>query len=184
MLSILISLYKTFFYVINLSVVEPHRLDHSNLPSAITGSEEFLNSETVALIVKLAHDDLADVLPADCFPLDEELVHEIQVVEYNKWFSIAQDAKLAKSIGDALVTVTDAAYLDAFITAEEAATEDRIAAELLSRGEPLPVPKSCQIRLEDPAFVMDPGLIIVENGAIDNGESVGSGDHLIQDLVN
>ena len=90
--------------------------------------------ETAALVAKLALNDLADILPADCLPLE--------------------DAKLAKSIGDALVT--DAAYLDAFITAEEAAAEDRIAAELLSRGEALPVPKSCQTRLEHPAFAMHP----------------------------
>lgn len=128
MLSILITLYRTFLYVIDLSVVEPQRLDHSKLP-------------------------------CQC---------------------------------DALVT--DAAYLDDFITAEEAATQDRIAAQLLSCGESLPVPKSSQTRLEDPAFVVDPdamssdhhaaGLVIVEKRSIDNGESVGSGAHLIQVLVN
>ena len=129
------------------------------------------------------------------------IIHKLQVKEYNEWFSIAEDARLAKSIRDALVT--DAAYLDAFITAEEAATEDRIVAELLSRGEALPVPKSCQTRLEHPAFAMDPVMdamssdlakldvsknVVVENGllngAIDNkrmhGESVGNGDHLMQ----
>lgn len=105
--------------------------------------------------------------------------------------------------GDALVT--DATQLDAFITAEEAATEGRIAAELLSRGEALPVPKSCQTRLKHPAFAMDPAMgampsdhagrdasnnVIVENGpldaAIDNEHNkfVGSGDHLMQHLVN
>jgi hypothetical protein len=163
-----------------------------------------VEEETAKLILKLALDDLADVLPADCLPLDEdlEMVLKIQAKEYNDWFSIVQDAKLAKSIDDALAT--DAAYLDAFITAEEAAKEDRIAAELLSRGEALPVRKSCQTRLEDPAFSMDPvadamssdhadsELDTVENGlldeAIDNewthGESVCSGDHLMQDLVN
>lgn len=60
--------------------------------------------------------------------------------------------------------VTDAAYLDAFITAEEAAKEDH--AELDSD--------------------------IAENGSSDetiddewtHGESVGSGRYLIQDLVN
>ena len=71
---------------------------------------------------------------------------------------IVADAKLAKSIDSALLT--DAAYLDAFITAEEAAVEDRIVAELLSRGEALRVPKS-QTRLENPKFIMDPELITV-----------------------
>ena len=58
-------------------------------------------------------------------------------------------------------TKSDAAYLDAFITAEAAAAEDHIAAEMLSRGEALPNPKSCQTRLEHPNFIMDPELITV-----------------------
>ena len=194
----LITLYMTFFCDTNLSIVEPHRPHHSNIASGLAIWEEF-DTETAALIVKLALDDLADILPADCLPLDEETVHKLQVKEYNEWFSIAEDAKLAKSIDEALDT--DAAYLDAFITAEDAAKEDRITAELLSRGEALPVPKSCQTRLEDPAFAMDPvmdaassdhaGLDIVENGlfeATDNewmyGGSVGSGDYLMQNRVN
>jgi len=120
--------------------------------------------ETAALIAKLALDDLADILGyrkgkgrADSLPSDEEIAHHLQTEYYNEWLSIAEDAKFAKSIDDALVA--DAAYLDAFIIAEEAAVEDRIAAELLSHGEALPVPKSCQMRLEDPAFVMDPVFI-------------------------
>ena len=78
---------------------------------------------------------------------------------YDQWLSIVADTKLAKSIDGALVT--DATYLDAFIIAEDAAAEDRIAAELLSRGEALPVPKSCQTRLEHPNFIMNPELITV-----------------------
>jgi hypothetical protein len=61
------------------------------------------------------------------------------------------DAKLAKSIEGALVN--DVVYLDAFITAEEA------AAELLSRREALQVPKSCQTRHLN--FTMNPELITV-----------------------
>ena len=89
--------------------------------------------------------------------------------------------------------VTDAAYLDALIGEDsEASKEDRIAAEHLSCGE------------KDPAFAMDPvmdanssdhadsELDIVENGLLDeaiddertHGESVGSGDQLMQNLVN
>lgn len=60
---------------------------HSNLPDI---REEF-DPETAALIAKLAIDDLADILPADCLPL--ETVHKLQVKEYNEWFSTAQDAK-------------------------------------------------------------------------------------------
>ena len=91
--------------------------------------------------------------------------------------------------------VTDAAYLDALIAEDsEASKEDQIAAEHLSCGE------------KDPAFAMDPvmdanssdhadsELDIVEDGLLDeaidderthaSGESVGSGDHLMQNLVN
>ena len=120
-----------------------------------------LDAETAALIAKLALDDLDNVLTsrkgkarADALPSDEELAYQLQSEQFNEWLSIVEDAKLAKSIGDALVT--DAAYLDALITAEEAAAEDRIAAERLSRGEALPAPKACQRRLEHPAFIMDP----------------------------
>ena len=77
--------------------------------------------------------------------------------QYNQWLSIVADAKLAKSIDGALAT--DAAYLDAFTTAEDAAAEDQIAAGLLFRGETLPVPKSCQTRLEDPNFIMNPEVM-------------------------
>ena len=49
------------------------------------------DTETEALIAKLAIDDLADILPADCLPL--ETVYKLQVQEYNEWFSIAKDAK-------------------------------------------------------------------------------------------
>lgn len=154
--------------------------------------------ETAKLIAKLTLDDLAHVLPADCFPLEEEIVRKLQIKEYNEWFSIAQDpAKLAKN-GDA--PVTDTAYLDAFTTAEEAAKEDRIATEPLSRSEVLPSLKSCLTRSEDPAMdpVMDATsshhaeLDIVENGSLEeaiddewtHAASVGNSDHLMQDLVN
>ena len=125
-----------------------------------------LDMETAALIAKLALDDLADIMSsrkgkarADSTPSDDEIAYRLQSEQYDQWLSIVADSKLAKSIESALVT--DAAYLDALITAEEAAAEDRIAAELLSRGEALPAPKSCQTRLEHPNFVMNPEVIIV-----------------------
>lgn len=137
--------------------IQPH-------PASGSTINDELDAKTAALIAQLALDDLADVLGsrkgkarADSLPSDEEIAHYLQSVQYNELLSIAEDAKLAKSIGEALVT--DAAYLDALITAEEAAAEDRMAAELLSRGEALPAPKSCQTRLEHPAFSMDPQLI-------------------------
>ena len=145
--------------------IQPHH-DHSHSASGSTINDDELDVETAALIAKLALDDLADVMGArkgkaraDSLPSDEEIAYRLQSEQYDQWLSFVVDAKLAKSIDGALVT--DAAYLDAFITAEEAAAEDRIAAELLSRGEALPAPKGCQTRLEHPNFVMNPELITV-----------------------
>jgi hypothetical protein len=144
-------------------VVQPIETHHSHLATGSVINDD-LDAETAALIAKLALDDLADVLSsrkgkarADSLPSDEEIAHRLQSEQYDQLLFFAEDAKLAKSIDDALVT--DAAYLDVFITAEEAAEEDRIAAQLLSRGEALPVPKSCQTRLEHPAFIMNPVFI-------------------------
>jgi hypothetical protein len=147
--------------VIQLEPIQPH--SHSTSDSTINDE---LDVETASLIAKLALDDLADLMGsrkgkarADSLPSDDEVACQLQREQYDQWLSIVEDAKLAKSIDGALVT--DAAYLDAFITAEDAAAEDRIAAGLLSRGEALPVPKSCQTRLEDPNFIMNPELITV-----------------------
>lgn len=151
-----------FFNPSVIPTIHPH---HSQAASDLPINDD-LDTETAALIAKLALDDLADILSsrkgkdrADSLPADEEIAYRLQSQQFNEWLSIAKDAKLAKSIDDALVT--DAAYLDALITAEEAAAEDRIAAQLLSRGEALPVPKSCQTRLEHPAFVMDPDPVFI-----------------------
>ena len=148
---------------VQLEPIQPHH-DHSHASGSITDDE--LDVETAALIAKLALDDLADLMDsrkgkarADSLPSDNEIAYQLQSEQYDQWLSILEDAKLAKSIEGALVT--DAAYLDAYITAEEAAAEDRIAAELLSRGEALPVPKSCQTRLEHPNFIMNPESITV-----------------------
>ena len=144
--------------------IQPHH-DHSHTASSSTIDDE-LDMETAALIAKLALDDLAEVMGsrkgkgrADSLPSDDEIAYQLQREQYDQWLSIVEDAKLAKSIEGALAT--DAAYLDAYITAEEAAAEDRIAAERISRGEALPDPKSCQTRLEHPNFIMDPELITV-----------------------
>ena len=144
---------------------EPIQLHHDHSHSASSSAiDDELDMETAALIAKLALDDLADVMVsrkgkgrADSSPSDDEIAFQLQREQFDQWISIVEDAKLAKSIEGALVT--DAAYLDAYITAEEAAAEDRIAAELLSRGEALPNPKSCQTRLEHPNFIMDPELV-------------------------
>ena len=151
-----------FFHTQEL--IQPH-LDHSH--STISSTiDDGLDMETATLIAKFAHDDLADVMGSrkgkacvDSLPSDDEIAYQLQIEQYDQWLSIVEDAKLAKSIEGALIA--DAAYLDAFITAEEAAAEDRIAAELLSRGEALPDPKSCQARLEHPSFIMNPDLVYV-----------------------
>ena len=137
--------------------------DHSHSASGSTINDE-LDLEMTKLIAKLALDDLADLMSSrkgkcreDSIPPDDEIAYLLQCEQYNQWLSIVEDAKVAKSIDSALVA--DAAYLDAFITAEEAAAEDRNAAELLSRGGALPLPKICQTRLEHPNFTMNPELV-------------------------
>ncbi|KAF8153879.1 hypothetical protein B0H34DRAFT_661873 [Crassisporium funariophilum] len=135
--------------------------------SNVVNDDFDLDIETSLLIAKLALDDLAELhgnrkgkarLGA---PLsDVELAYQLQAEQYQELLFIAEDARYAKSVGDALTT--DAAYLDAHVTAEEAATEDRRAAEMLSRDENLPPPKACQIRLEHPAFVMHPEPVASE----------------------
>ena len=86
----------------------------SNLTSSASGSDisDEFEKETAALIAKLALDDLGEGA-ADSLPLDEEIVHKLQVKQYEEWLSVAEDAKLAKSIGDA--QVTDAAYLESYV---------------------------------------------------------------------
>lgn len=93
----------------------------------------------------------------DSLPSHDEIAYLMQWEQFNQWLSIMADAKLAKSthnINGALVA--NDAYLNAFITAKEAAVEDRIAPGLLSRDKALPVPKSRQTRLELPDFIMNP----------------------------
>jgi len=150
---------------------------HNSHPASGSAIDNVLDAETVSLIAQLALDDLAEILGsrkgkgrADSLPVDEEISYQLQSEQFNEWLSIAEDAKFAKSMDNALVT--DAAYLDILVTAEEAAAEDRIAAELLSRGEALPAPKSCQMRLEHPAFTMDPVFITAldaPNHGVQNG---------------
>ncbi|KAF8890786.1 hypothetical protein CPB84DRAFT_1784520 [Gymnopilus junonius] len=120
-----------------------------------------LDFETSALIVKLALEDLDEVLNrrkgksrADSPLTDEEYAHQVQYEHYRQLLAIAEDAKVAKSIADAVAT--DGAYVDALMTAELAAADDRRAAEMLARGEALPPPNATQSRLEDRAFIMHP----------------------------
>ena len=149
------------FFDAQASVIQFEPYSHSASGPTINDD---LDVQTASLIAKLALDDIADLRAsrkgkarADSLPSDDEVAYQLQSEQYNQWLSIVADAKLAKSIDGALAT--DAAYLDAFTTAEDAAAEDRIAAGLLSRGETLPVPKSCQTRLEDPNFIMNPEVM-------------------------
>lgn len=120
-----------------------------------------LDAETASLIARLALEDLDEAINArkgkaraGFQPTDEELAYQLQSQQYKAWLTITEDYKVAKSISDALTADCD--YLEAFIASEEAAAADRVAAERLARGEPLPPPTTSQTRLEDPAFVMHP----------------------------
>jgi hypothetical protein len=108
--------------------IQPHH-DHSHSTSGSIINDE-LDAETTAQVAKFTIDGLTD----------------------DQWLSIVVDAKLAKTIEGALVN--DAAYPDAFITAEG-------AAELLYGREALPVSKNCQTQLEHPIFFMNPELTTV-----------------------
>ena len=117
--------------------------------------------ETAALIAQLALEDLEGVKSgrkgkgrADSPLTDEEYAHDLQREHYSQLLAIAEDAKFAKSIADALAS--DGAYIEALTTAELAAADDRQAAEMLSRGERLPPPNAVQSRLEDKTFTMHP----------------------------
>ena len=123
--------------------------------------DDDLDAETASLIAMLALEDLEEAMNArkgkaraNSQPTDEELAYQLQSQQYQAWLTITEDQKFAKSIGDALTA--DTALLDAFTISEQAAAEDRLAAQRLSRGEALPPPKAFQTRLGDPAFVMHP----------------------------
>src|SRR5437016_6022381 len=121
------------------------------------GYDDF-DAETVSLIATLALEEVINgrkgKARASSQLTDEELAYELQSQQYQSWLAIAEDYKFAKSIGDALAA--DAPYLNAFLASEEAAAQDRLAAESLSRGEALPPPKAAQTRLEHSAFIMHP----------------------------
>lgn len=117
--------------------------------------------ETSALIAQFALEDIEQTLTArkgksrvDAPLTDEEFAYQLQLESFQQLLAVSEDAKLAKSIGDAVSA--DAAYLEAFIATEEAAAADRRAAEMLSRGERLPTPSAAQARIEEPDFIMHP----------------------------
>ncbi|KAJ3500002.1 hypothetical protein NLJ89_g9985 [Agrocybe chaxingu] len=128
-------------------------------PSSVT--DLGIDVETAALIAKLQLEDLEDTLSrrkgkgrAGAVPSDEEYALQVQREQYEELLRVAEDAKIATSLRGAVET--DIAYIEALMLAEEAAREDRRAAEMLSRGERLPPQKDCQIRLENPGFIMHP----------------------------
>jgi len=132
----------------------------NNFGGGLLGDDD-LDAETASLIATLALEDLEEAMNAQkgkarasSMLNDVDLAYQLQSQQYQAWLSVIEDQKFAKSIGVALVA--DAAFLDAFTTSEEAAAEDRLAAQRLFRGEPLPPPKTSQTRLEDPSFVMHP----------------------------
>lgn len=151
------------FFHTQAPIIEPHH-DHSysSSGSTINDSDE-LDLETATLIANFALDNLDDfkdqVSSNGKTHVDSlhEIAYLLQWEQFSQWLSNVADAKLAKST-DSIDSdlAANAAYLEAFITAEEAAVEDRIAAKLLARGEALPPPKRCQRRLEHPDFLMDP----------------------------
>jgi len=120
-----------------------------------------IDAETAALVAKLALEDLETVYGrrhgksrVGGAVSDEEYAYQLQAQHFQEMLTRAEDAKIAKSLRDAVAT--DSAYVEALRIAEEAAAEDRRAALALSRGEQLPAKTAAQIRLEDPTFVLHP----------------------------
>ncbi|KAF9552090.1 hypothetical protein CPC08DRAFT_823074 [Agrocybe pediades] len=120
-----------------------------------------IDAETSALIARLALEDLEESYPNrkgksrfDAPLTDQDVAHKLQVEHYQQMLMAAEDAILAKSITGAVQT--DETYLTALIIAEEAAAQDRRAAEMLSRDERLPERTAAQVRVEQRSFVMHP----------------------------
>jgi hypothetical protein len=120
-----------------------------------------IDLETNALIARLALEDLEASYGrrwgksrVGSTPSDEEFALRLQAEQFQKWITMAEDAKMGNSLREA--SEIDAAYLEAYTISEQAAIEDRRAALALSRGEPLPPPTANQTRLEDPTFKLHP----------------------------
>ncbi|KAF5329483.1 hypothetical protein D9619_009199 [Psilocybe cf. subviscida] len=131
------------------------------IPMGIPLFDEDIDAETAALIAQLALDDLEEEVSTKKGkaraggPLsDEDLAFQLQYEFLRQQLALVEDEKYARSLASALES--DAAILQAHLTAERAAEEDRRAADLVSRGEPLPPPTAIQASLEDPAFVLQP----------------------------
>jgi len=134
------------------AILHPHRS---------TPIDVDIDAETSALIAKLALEDLDESFQgrkgkqrADLPLTDQEVAYQMQVAHYQQMLTAAEDAILAKSIAGAVTT--DEAYLNAFIIAEEAAAQDRRAAEMLSRNDRLPERTAAQVRVEQSSFIMHP----------------------------
>lgn len=141
--------------------------------------------ETSVLVARLAMEDLENVYGrrwgksrAGASLSDEEYAMRLQMEQLQEWITTEEDARLANSLREA--SSTDAAYLEALITAEQAATEDRRAALALSRGEALPLPTNTQARLEDPAFKMHPEPPVYLSFLLCNGRSLSCLTKLLQ----
>ena len=136
----------------------------SGATSEPTDSTDFgtdIDAETSALIAKLALEDLEEVYGGRQSKSqvggslsDEEYAYQLQAAHYRELLTVVEDSKIARSLREAVET--DSAYVEALRIAEEAALEDRQVALALSRGEPLPQKKACQIEVENPAFLMHP----------------------------
>ncbi|PPR02526.1 hypothetical protein CVT24_001952 [Panaeolus cyanescens] len=139
-----------------------HALLHHAHPFT-TIDESDVDFETARLIAELHLQDIADIegrrkgKGRAGVKSDEEYALELMMSELQSVVSISEDNRLAQSISKALET--DAAYLDAFMTAEAAAEADRRVAEAVSNGQPLPPPIPAQTRLEHRAFDMEPKFV-------------------------
>lgn len=133
--------------------------------------QEALDFDTSALIAQLALDDLEDSRATteekgkarfDAALTDAEIAMRLQAEEFEQFPSFAEDSKYAQQLDkldhSAVPTIDEQAQLEAFLIMERAAEDDRRAAEMLARGQPLPPLTENQRRMEQPAFRVQLGL--------------------------
>lgn len=133
----------------------------ANISEIANAINDGIDLESAILIARLAIEDLEVVLAAykgretgTC--KDDEYIIEMQCESLREWIAYSQNMALADSMGSAISA--DMAYLDTLRVAEEAALQDRRAAEMVQRGEAMPDLTTAQRRVGEKGYIMYPEL--------------------------
>ncbi|KAG6855483.1 hypothetical protein H0H87_002210 [Tephrocybe sp. NHM501043] len=123
----------------------------------MTVEPDALDAATSKLIAELLLEDISDISRrrkgkgrADAPLSDEELAFRMQRDIWEDTVRTVSDHAMAKSLNAAIDT--DNRLLRAVSIFEQAAGDDRRAAQALSNGEPLPPLSKAQRLVEDPTF--------------------------------